>query len=99
MNIYKKASIIIVATTLLAATSEIVMNILIEARTIQSYIDCPLTAFYDDKDCKESVSIVKENVKELVINKVREDIPEVEEALRLIPLIIYPEKKNGSNEE
>jgi len=95
MNIYKKASLVIIGTTFLATTAQTVMNILIEARTIQSYIDCPLTTLYDNKDCNESKAIVKENVKELIISK----FPEAEEALKLIPLMIYTDKENGSNEE
>ena len=95
MNIYKKASIIIIGTTLVATAAQTAMNILIEARTIQSYIDCPLTALYDSKDCNESKAIVKENVKKLIIK----EVPEVEEALKLIPLIIYTDKEDGSNEE
>jgi|LWDU01.1.fsa_nt_gi hypothetical protein len=100
MNIYKKASLIVIGTTLVATTAQIVTNILVEARTVQSYIDCPLTVFYEDKSCTESITIVKDNVKELIMNKVKEsNIPEVEEALKLLPLIIYTDKDNVGNEE
>jgi hypothetical protein len=95
MNIYKKASLIIIGITIVSTTAQTVTNILLEARTIQSYIDCPLTTLYDSNNCEEVTSIVKENVKEIIISKV----PEAEEALKLIPLMIYTDKENGSNEE
>jgi hypothetical protein len=95
MNIYKKVSLVIVGITLISTAAQMAMNIAIEARTVQSYIDCPLTALYDSKDCDESKAIVKENVKKLIIK----EVPEVEEALKLLPLIIYTDKENGSNEE
>lgn len=99
MNKYKKVSLIVIAITVLASTAGTVMNILIEARTVQSYIDCPLTVFYEDKSCTEAVDTVKDNVENLIINKVKEsNIPEVEEALKLLPLIIYTDKENGNEE-
>ena len=86
MNIYKKSSLIIIGITLLAATAQTVTNILIEAKTVQSYIDCPLTLLYDDKSCSQSIDIVKENVTNLVIT----EVPEAEKALKLLPLKLLP---------
>ena len=86
MNIYKKSSLIIIGITLLATTAQTVTNILIEAKTVQSYIDCPLTLLYDDKSCSQSIDIVKENVTNLVIT----EVPEAEKALKLLPLKLLP---------
>ena len=93
MNIYKKSSLLIIGITLLATTAQTVTNILIEAKTVQSYIDCPLTLLYDDKSCSQSIDIVKENVTNLVIT----EVPEAEKALKLLPLILY--KDLDDNEE